>query len=82
MSVHYPVFIEDEYPLEALYCRQYKAVKNKEASGNTLSSDERDFLKEVVPILKKRIKLTSNPTTVDVSMLKSTTSGISITILE
>lgn len=57
MSVHYPVFIEAEYPVEALYCRQYKAVKNKEASGNTLSSDERDFLKEVVPILKKADKI-------------------------
>ena len=57
MSVHYPVFIEAEYPTEALYCRQYKAVKNKEASGNTLSSDERDFLKEVVPILKKADKI-------------------------
>lgn len=48
MSVSYPVFVGDEYALEMMYWPSYKALKNKKAHGETLTSDERDLWNDIV----------------------------------
>lgn len=52
MKVYYPVFVGSEYPL-SLYWSSYKALENKKAKSETLSSDERDLWNEIVKTMNK-----------------------------
>lgn len=54
MTVVYPIFMGDEYVLEMMYWSSYKALKNKKAHGEMLSSDERDLWNDIVKDLKAK----------------------------
>lgn len=48
MRVCYPVYVGDEFGYNILYWDSYKALKNKQANGEKLNSDEKDLLNEIV----------------------------------
>ena len=53
-TVSYPVFVGDEYSYEGFVWYSYKALKEKKANGESLSSDERDLWNEIVKAMNAK----------------------------